>query len=157
LRPHALRGEIRVQAFSASAVNLQKGRPVFLAGELRTVERARPDRDHWIVKLSGLGSRNDVEAVRGELLETADADVLRDDDESYFVHELIGLRVVTTSGAELGRVVEVLQPGANDVYVVRGERGETLVPAIGEVIERIDVKAGEISITPLPGMLDESK
>lgn len=146
-----------MQAFSASAMNLQKGRTVHVMGEPRPVERARPDRDHWIVKLKGLGSRNDVEPLRGELLEAPDADVLRDDDESFFVHELIGLRVVSTAGEELGRIAEVLQSGAADVYVVRAEGREILVPAIGSVIDRIDVLAGEVSITPLPGMVDESK
>jgi 16S rRNA processing protein RimM len=136
---------------------LQRGRPVYLAGVRRVIERSRADHDQWILKLNGLGSRNDVEALRGELLEAADNDVLRDDDESYFVHELIGLRVVTTTGRELGSISEVLQTGANDVYVVKGERGETLVPVIGEVIEEIDVSGGLVSITPLPGMLDESK
>jgi len=158
LRPHALRGEIRVLAYSASGRNLQRGRPVYLMGERRIIERARPDHEGWILKLSGIGHRNDVETLRGELLEAADNDVLRDDDESYFLHELIGLRVViSATGEELGRVAEVLQPGANDVYVVRGEKGESLIPAIAQVIERIDVSGGEISITPLPGMLDESK
>jgi 16S rRNA processing protein RimM len=157
LRPHALRGEIRVLAYSPTARNLQRGRPVYLAGVRRVIERSRADHDQWILKLNGIGSRNDVEPLRGELLEAADNDVLRDDDESYFVHELIGLRVVTTTGRELGSISEVLQTGANDVYVVKGERGETLVPVIGEVIEEIDVSGGLVSITPLPGMLDESK
>ena len=146
-----------MQAFSASARNLQKGCTVFLLGEPRTIERARDDREHWILKLKGLGSRNEVEALRGELLEAPDADVVRDDDESFFVHELIGLRVVTSTGTELGRITEVLQSGAADVYVVLGEAGEVLIPAIASVIERIDVKSGEVIITPLPGMLDESK
>lgn len=144
-------------AYSPTARNLQRGRPVYLGGVRRIVERARADQEHWILKLSGLGSRNDVESFRGELLEAADNDVLRDDDESFFIHELLGLRVVTSKGDELGRVVEVLQTGANDVYVVRGERGEVLVPAISSVIDAIDVSVGVISITPLPGMLDESK
>ena len=65
--------------------------------------------------------------------------------------------MVTTTGEDFGTVAEVLQTGANDVYVVHGERGEILVPAIGGVIEDIDVKGGLVSITPLPGMLDESK
>ena len=121
------------------------------------IERARPDQDQWILKLQGINSRNDVEALRGELLEAADNDVLRDDDESFFVHELIGMTVVTAGGEELGAVAEVLQTGANDVYVVKGAKGEILVPAIGEVIERIDAKVRQISITPLPGMVDESK
>jgi 16S rRNA processing protein RimM len=157
LRPHALRGEIRVAAFSATARNLQRGRPVYLGGERRTVEQARPDQDQWILKLSGLTGRTAAESFRGELIEAADGDVLRDDDESYFVHELIGLRVVTEDGRELGTVVEVITTGANDVYVAAGEGGEVLVPAIGEVVQRIDVSAGVIAITPLPGMLDESR
>lgn len=144
-------------AYSPTARNLQRGRPVYLAGVRRVVERARADQEHWILKLNGINSRNDVELLRGELLEAADNDVQRDDDESYFVHELIGLRVVTAGGEELGRITEVLQTGANDVYVVTGERGEILVPAIAEVIEAINVSGGVVSITPLPGLLDESK
>jgi len=146
-----------VLAYSPTARNLQRGRPVYLAGVRRVVERARADQEHWILKLNGINSRNDVELLRGELLEAADNDVQRDDDESYFVHELIGLRVVTAGGEELGRITEVLQTGANDVYVVTGERGEILVPAIAEVIEAINVSGGVVSITPLPGLLDESK
>ncbi|MBK6319778.1 MAG: 16S rRNA processing protein RimM [Dehalococcoidia bacterium] len=157
MRPHALRGEIRALAYSPTARNLQRGRPVYLDGIRRVVERARPDQEHWILKLSGINNRNDVESLRGELLEAADNDVQRDDDESFFVHELIGLRVVITGGEDLGRITEVLQTGANDVYVVTGDRSEILVPAIGGVIDAIDVTGGVVSITPLPGMLDESK
>lgn len=149
---------MRVLAYSPSARNIQRGRPVYLEGVRRTVERARADQEHWILKLSGIADRTTVERLRGELLEAADNDVLRDDDESYFVHELIGLRVVVTATAEeLGTVADVLQTGANDVYVVHGPRGELLIPAIAEVIDRVDVSGGVVSITPLPGLLDESK
>ncbi len=144
-------------AYSPTARNLQRGRPVYLAGVRRVIERARPDHEHWILKLSGIGNRNDVETLRGELLEAADNDVQRDDDESYFIHEIIGLKVVTMAGETLGNITEVIPTGANDVYVVKGEGREILVPAIGGVIEAIDVSAGVISITPLAGMLDETK
>lgn len=149
---------MRILVYSPSARNIQRGRPVYLEGVRRTVERARADQDHWILKLSGIADRTTVERLRGELLEAADNDVLRDDDESYFVHELIGLRVVVTATAEeLGTVADVLQTGANDVYVVHGPGGELLIPAIAEVIDRVDVSGGVVSITPLPGLLDESK
>jgi 16S rRNA processing protein RimM len=156
LRPHALSGELRLEAFSPSARNIQRGRPVYLRGVRRVVLDARQERDHWLVRLSGLNTREDVEDLHGELLEALDEDVLRDDSESYFVHELIGLSVVTNAGETLGTVVDVLQPGANDVYVVHGDRGEILVPAIGTVVHEIDLAANRIVITPLPGMLDES-
>ncbi|MCK9517980.1 MAG: ribosome maturation factor RimM [Dehalococcoidia bacterium] len=157
VRAHGLRGELRVVSFSASGVNLQPGRFVELDGQRRRVHRARPDRDAWILQLDGLRDRTQAEQYRGALLEVPDTEVERESEDSYFIHELIGLRVITSDGAEVGEIVDVLQPGANDVYVVRGPRGEVLVPAIAEVIERVDVAGGVIFITPLPGMLDESK
>jgi 16S rRNA processing protein RimM len=157
LRPHGLGGELRIESFSASGVNLQAGRSVFLDGTRRRVQRARADRDAWIVHLQGLRDRTEAEGYRGALLEVLDGDVQRESEDSFFIHELIGLRVVTTEGRDLGELVEVLQPGANDVYVVRGEGGELLIPVIAEVIEHIDVMGGVVVITPLPGMLDESK
>jgi 16S rRNA processing protein RimM len=157
LRPHGLRGEVRVEAFSPSARNIQRGRPVYISGVRRVVQEARNDRGAWILKLGGLTDRNAVEGLRGKLLETPDTEVMRDDDESYFVHELLGLRVVTTTGEELGTIAEVISTGANDVWAVRGERGEVLVPAIGDVVVSIDLSEGEAIITPLMGMLDNSK
>ncbi|MCZ2108482.1 MAG: ribosome maturation factor RimM [Dehalococcoidia bacterium] len=156
LRPHGLKGELRVASFSPTARNLQRGRPVYLDSQRRIVQAARFDRDAWIVRLQGFTSRNDAEPYRGELLEAADGDVLRDDDESYFVHEIVGLRVVTEDGRELGRVTQVLDTGANDVYVAGEGRSEVLIPAIGEVVKSIDVAAGVIVVTPIEGMLEDN-
>jgi 16S rRNA processing protein RimM len=157
VKPHGIRGEVRVQAFNPSGQNIQAGRFVFVAGERHKVLRARPDRGGWILQLSRLATRDTAEAARGQLLEVPDVDVTRDDPESYFVHELIGLRVVTSGGIEVGRITDVLQPGANDVYVVSGRGGEVLVPAIDDVVRSVDVGAGEVVITPLSEWLDESE
>ena len=130
---------------------------MFIGSVRRVVLRARLDRDAWILELEGLKDRQQVEALRGELLEAPDAEVIRDDDESYFVHELVGLRVIGTDGQAIGVVDDVLQSGAADVYVVKTATGELLVPAIADVISGISLRDGTIIITPLPGMLDESK
>ena len=158
IRAHGLKGEVRVLAFHPAAPHLQPGRTIFLNGEERAIIRARDDRGQWILELDGSSERTEAEALRGVLIEARDEDVQRDDGESFFLHELIGLRVETDTGEALGTVIEVLQPGgANDVYVVKGSRGEVLIPAIGEVVRKIDVPGGLIVITPLPGLLDESK
>lgn len=122
-----------------------------------TVLAARHDRGAWLLTFSGITSRAEAEALRGALLEAPDETIRREDDESFFLHELVGLEVVTADGESLGRVTEVLQPGANDVYVAQGPRGEILIPAIGDVVERVDLPGGRIIITPLPGMLDDSQ
>jgi len=146
-----------VAPFGSSGRNLARGRTVYLRGGSHVIERARPDQAAWIIKLSGLDTRTVVETLHGELLEVPDRDVLRDDDDSYFLHELIGLRVLTVDGEDLGELTEVLQPGGNDVYVVTGNGREVLVPAIGPVVQSIDLAAKRVTITPLPGLLDESK
>lgn len=157
LKPHGLKGEIRVEAFSPAAPNLQAGRFVFINSVRSKIVRARPDRGAWIIQVAGFASRDSVEGLRGLLLEARDSDVRRDDDESYFIHELIGLRVITNEGEALGRITEVLQSGAADVYVIRDGDRELLIPAIGDVVNSIDLAAGEMRITPLPGLLDKSK
>jgi 16S rRNA processing protein RimM len=145
-----------VQPFAEGAPNLQPGVRVNLVGQRRRILKAREDRGAWLLLLEGLASRTAVEPFRGALLEVPDREVRRADEESYFVHELIGLRVETAEGRALGEIVDVLATGANDVYVVREGAREVLIPAIEDVIERIDVAAGLVVITPLPGLLDEA-
>lgn len=157
LRPHGLRGELRVHAFAAGAPNLQRGSRVYAGDRQLTITASREDRGAWLLTFSGVTDRQAAEALRGALLEAPDDAIRRDDPESYFLYELIGLEVVTPEGRSLGRVTEVLQPGANDVYVVDGPAGEVLVPAIADVVQQVDLAAGRIIITPLSGMLDVSQ
>lgn len=157
LRAHGIRGELRVYAFSPDAPNLQRGRRVFVGSVGYRVAGARPDRGAWLIQLDNVRDRTTAEGMRDLLVEAADEDVQRADADSYFIHELIGLRVLTADGRDVGTVTEVLLGPANDVYVANGPFGEVLIPAVGEVVESIDLAAGVIRITPLPGMLDESK
>lgn len=154
LRPHGLRGEVRVFSFNPAAPNLAPGTVVAIGEARYTLGQVRDSRDSWIVELLGAGAREDVESLRGRLIEVPDSSIAAEEG-AYFLHELIGLRVLLPDGTELGTIAEVLQPGANDVYVVRGDRGEHLIPAIGEVVGEIDVHAGTVGITPLPGLLNE--
>ena len=85
----------------------------------------------------------------------AEADLVREPD-AHLVYEIVGLEVVTEDGKSLGRVSEVLSTGANDVYVVDGPSGETLIPAIASVVEAIDVAGGVLRITDALSLSDES-
>lgn len=156
LRPHGLSGEARVQAFNPAAPNLVPGTRVSIGGAELSIEAVRPANDSFIVAFKDVGQREDIEKLRGWLIEVPDASI-EPEEGAYFVHDLIGLTVVTNDGEDLGVVVDVLQPGANDVYVVDGPHGELLLPAIGEVIQEIDVSTRRMVITLLPGLLDESR
>ncbi len=157
IRPHGVDGEVRVYVFEPGAPNLQRGRSVTISGVVRKISRLRDDRGELLIAFEGITDRDQAMTLRGEILELPDRLVRRNDEESYFLHELIGLLVETDSGEPVGNIREILQPGANDVYVVDTVGGELLIPAIADVVREIDVKAGKIIIVPLAGMLDISK
>ena len=142
--------------FNPDIPNLQPDGEVYLLGRRRRIERVRWDRDRILLRLEGLESRGDVEDTRGALLEVAEGDLVRDPD-AHLVYEIIGLEVVTEEGRSLGKVSEVLSTGANDVYVVKGPAGETLIPAIASVVQAIDVAGGMLHITNQPGLVDETQ
>ena len=156
LRPHGNTGELRVTPFNPDIPNLQPDGEVYLLGRRRRIERVRWDRDRILLRLEGLESRGDVDDTRGALLEVPEGDLVRDPD-AHLVYEIVGLEVVTEEGRSLGKVSEVLSTGANDVYVVKGPSGETLIPAIASVVQAIDVAGGMLHITIQPGLVDETQ
>lgn len=154
LRPHGNTGELRVAPFNPDIPNLQPEGEVYLLGRRYVIARVRRDRGQVLLKLDGLERREAVEDTRGELLEVAEAELVRERD-AHLVYEIVGLEVLRADGRSLGRISEVLSTGANDVYVVKGPSGETLVPAIASVVQEIDVAGGVLRITNAIAFDDE--
>ena len=124
--------------------------------ECRPVEGMRFHQQLLLLKLEGCDDRNAAEELRGLLVQIPIEDAAPLGEGEYYHYQLIGVEVETESGEGLGRVIEVLETGANDVYVVRGPRGEVLIPGIESVVRELDVKAKRMVVSPLPGMLDDS-
>jgi len=108
-----------------------------------------------LLKLGGCDDRNAAEGLRGLLVQVPVDDAVPLEEGEYYHFQIVGLRVETDAGELLGRVVEVLETGANDVYVVRGPRGEVLLPAVESVVDVLDPAAGRMVVHLLPGMLEE--
>jgi len=108
-----------------------------------------------ILKFKGYDNINDVETWRQrDLLITRDQAVELKEDE-YFITDLIGLTVVNEEEAVLGRVKDVLETGANDVYVVELTGGkELLLPAIKDCILNVDLEGGRMKVHVLDGLMD---
>jgi 16S rRNA processing protein RimM len=122
------------------------------------LEAARPDKkSHWLPRLQGIDDRNAAELLRERYVYVSLADAVPLADDEVYLFQVIGLQAETPSGEDLGRVVDVMETGANDVFVLRGDRyGEVLIPAINGVVLSIDVAAGKVIIDPLPGLLPDS-
>jgi len=106
------------------------------------VQRARPHKNLWLLKLRDVNTPEEAEALRGAqaMVPAEKAEPLP--EGHFYLHDVIGLRAVTADGEELGTVTDVLRSPANDVYVV----GSLLIPAVKAIIDRIDPAAGLLVI-----------
>lgn len=113
----------------------------------------RNHKDFELLKFQGYHSINDIEKYKGGELKISEEELLDLEDDEFYIHQLVGCQVVTDDGEDLGKIVEVLQPGANDVWVVKGKRGEIMLPFIDECIKEVDVKNKRIVCHLMEGLL----
>lgn len=156
---HGLKGEVKVFPTTDDIQRFGEYRNVYLdLGEKKLpmeIQGMRFFKNKAIVKFRGIDHINDVEQYKGRsLLITRDQAAPLKEGE-YFISDLIGLTVKTDEGQELGTVKDVLQTGANDVYVVEAPGGkELLLPAIRECVLEIDPEQGLITVHLMEGLLD---
>jgi len=117
-----------------------------------SLESSRLRRGQVILKLQGIDTPEQAAKLRGQLVQVPIEEAVAPPEGQYYLYQIIGLAVETTAGEPLGHVTEVLFTGANDVYVVHGEQGEILVPAIEEVVKQVDLEHGRLVIELLEGM-----
>jgi 16S rRNA processing protein RimM len=117
------------------------------------VESVRFHKKYVLLKVENVDTRDDVESLRGHWVLVPEEEAISLEEGEVFFFELEGLAVHTEEGEHLGRLVEVLETGANEVFVVRGERGEVLLPNTEEVILEVDIDAGKMVVRLLPGLL----
>jgi 16S rRNA processing protein RimM len=150
------RGELKVQPYSRQPQRFRTLRRVYVGEEHAPAQvlHRRPHDGHIILRLDTVRSRDAARTLHGTFLYVPEAEAVKLPEGEYFVHQIVGLEVVTEQGESLGRVAEVLSTGSNDVYVVHGPRGEVLLPATREVIREIDLDAGCLRVHLLPGLID---
>mgnify|MGYP000940636176 CR=1 FL=1 len=156
-----MRGELRVAPESDHPDRLQSLAQmqvfVYRQGirEPYRVQKIEQQRALWHLTLEGVQTREQAQALVGGELQIPKSKVLPLPAGEFYIFQIIGLQVETEAGEVLGQVAEVLQPGANDVYVVRDLAGrELLVPAIKQVVLDIDLAKQRMVIRPLPGLFD---
>lgn len=149
LGAHGTRGALRVESLSDVPGRFVPGAAVWLQAVRRTIQSVSSGRGVLVLKLEGIEDRASAERIKGEVLEVPEAERPPLPPGSYYADDLIGLAVVDPDGQFLGSLGEVLQTGANDVYVVRGPRGELLLPAVEDVVLEVDLERRRMVVRPL--------
>ena len=156
---HGVKGEVKVFPTTDDAGRFKQLKEVLLdTGKERIpmeIQQVKFFKNMVILKFKGYDSINDIEIYKGkDLLVTRDHAVKLGPDENFIV-DLIGLKVMTDEGEELGTLTDVIQTGANDVYEVTMENKKTLLlPAIKQCILNVDLEEGKVLVHVMDGLMD---
>lgn len=153
-----LNGEVRVYPWCNDAQSLCSLKKLYMGKEYTPVEitKAHVTKNVAIMKLSGVDTVEAAQKLRDTVL-YVDREDIELDENSNFIADIIGLEVRDDdTGCVYGKVKDVLQTGANDVYVIEDDNKKTyLMPAVKAMVPTIDVESGYISVKPIPGIFDE--
>lgn len=155
---HGVRGEVKVFPTTDDAERFTELKKVILdAGREQIpleIQGVKFFKQFVILKFKGIDNINDIEKYKGRPLLVSREDAVDLEEDEYYIADLIGMAVVTDEG-EKGTLTDVIETGANEVYVVEFENlGEVLLPAIHECILDVDIEEMQMQVHLLPGLVD---
>ncbi len=161
LRPHGVVGEVRMRVLTSYPEHLADLEEVYLTEDptganvtAYPLEHVRMHQQYALLKLKNINDRDQAEHLRQLLVMVAIEDAVPLNEGELYLYQLIGLEVKTEDGNSLGKITDVLETGANDVYVVENDKhGEILIPATDQTILSTDVETGIMIVNPPEGLI----
>lgn len=155
---HGVRGEVKVYPTTDDVKRFKKLKEVILdtgrEQKLLEIETVKFFKQFVILKFKGIDSINDIEKYKGKSLLVDRAHAVKLKKDEYFIADMIGMRVITEDEKEFGILKDVIETGANDVYIIdTKEHGEVLVPAIKQCILDVDIEHVTMRIHLLEGLV----
>jgi len=158
---HGLNGEVRVISitdFKEERFKVGSILYLFVPNQSEptqlVVKSHRVHKNFDLLTFEGYNSINEVEKWKNGILKVSEEQLGQLEEGEFYFHEIVGCQVLTTNNELVGVVKEILTPGANDVWVVKGEKGkEYLIPYIDPIVKQINVSEKRIIIEPMEGLL----
>ena len=145
-----LNGEVKVQLLTEFVERFKKGSRVRINDEWKVIERTRWHKERLLIKLEGVDSLTQAEALQWLFIEAATSDIPALGEGEFLSTSLIGMTVVDLNGRHLGEVTDLLAMPAQDILVV----GELMIPIVSQFVKGIDAETRRISVSLIPGMAD---
>lgn len=147
---HGVRGEVKIQPWVDSAEFLKQFKTLYIGEKPYAVRSATVHKGCLLAALSGVEDVNAAMKLRGRtvLLDREDAKL---PEGGYFLVDIIGADVRDEAGAEVGKLVDIIESPASMIYVVRG-KSEHLIPAVPEFVKAVDVENGLVTVSLIEGM-----
>ena len=156
---HGIKGMLKLHSYSGNMESLAEARAVtirFQDGKLQELglKQIAGNGSRILVSLQGFNEINQVQYLVGSELCLLRSQLPETGSDEYYWSDLLGLKVLTVDGLELGIIKDIFETGSSDIYVVRSNDREYLIPAIADVISSVDLQKRVMLITPLEGLLD---
>ncbi len=154
---HGIKGEIKVMPYGD--LDGLAWNAVYIAGKEGAygIKRIRPHKGLYIVELEGISTRDEAGNLTGREVSVPKEDVPPPKDDEYYYFDLIGMEVWTDDGRLLGRIVNIIETGSNDVLEIKGPLGDVLVPATRESVKEVSLEKKKVIVHLLQGLLPEEK
>ena len=154
--PRGTKGKLKVEVATDFPQHFAPSSKVYINHQPMTIDSTEWHKGKAIIKLDTVDSVEDGQELVGQAIEIHRSQLQPLSQGQYYHSQIIGLEVETTQGEPLGNITEILTTESgdvNDIYVVNGNRGEILIPAIEDVVKSIDPDKGRIIIEPIKGLI----
>jgi len=148
------KGKLKVKMLTDFPDRFKPSSEVLIGREPAIIESEDWRKGALIVKIKAIDTMDQARVLIGQTIEIHKSRLQTLPDGQYYFFQVIGLTVYSTNGDMLGRVVDVYPAEGSDIYVIRGERRDILVPAIEDIVTTIDIDGGKMTIEPIDGLLD---
>ena len=156
---HGIKGQMKLHSYSGNADSLNAVRSVTLKSPVGSLSEYRincfkANSGKFIIGLQDVDDINQVQPLLGSEVCLTRSQLPGLEEDEYYWSDLIGLQVLTDDGVLLGTIADIFETGSSDIYVVKNEEREYLIPAIADVVKAVNLSDGTVVITPLDGLLD---
>ena len=158
---HSLKGEVKViSSTDFEEERFKKGSELLITRGNQlirevVVQSYRNHKNFLLVKFEGIDSVEEAEKLKNLQIKIDSDEVGELEENEFYFHEIIGCQVFDENDRNLGEIIDILTPGANDVWVIKGENGkEILIPYIEDVVKQIDIINKKVNIEVMEGLID---
>ncbi|MCL2369988.1 MAG: ribosome maturation factor RimM [Firmicutes bacterium] len=147
VKAQGIRGEVKVMSLTRDVTHFAVLKNVYIDGVLYDIKAVRISGDFAYLLLDGISDRNTAESLRNKQISIERDKVKPLDTDEYYISDLIGCRVVTTDGLEIGTLAEVIETGTADVFVVKSTDGkDVLFPHLTRVVVGVDLGSRVVTV-----------
>ncbi len=155
VKPFGIKGEVKISPFTESFEAFKNSAVLVFGESPLKVSRIRIHKGAVLAFLEGVDTPEQAKQLSGRLVKTEERNLPPKEEDEYYWFELIGMRVSTVDGKDLGEITQITPTGANDVLHVAGPRGEILLPMIDQVVVNVDTEGNFMVVDPLEGLIPD--